>query len=270
MKNWLLPILFCFFLINLYAQNGAPSIAGARGLALGNTGLTFKDIHSSFRNQAGLAFLPSFGATVTAEQRFLVNEIQTYTAAAAYPTASGTFGLNLSYYGFEDFNEQRIGLAYARKLFSKFALGVQFDYLNTRITEYGSKGIFTFEVGILSQLFPELSLGVHVYSPVQIEIVEEENLPTIFAFGLNYMPSDKVSILAEVEKDIDFEARVKAGVEYQLVDALSLRVGVATNPTSPSFGLGYRLKSGLGIDVAASYHEVLGFTPAISVVFNRN
>lgn len=70
-----------------------------------------------------------------------------------------------------------------------------------------------------------------------------------------------------MEKDIEFPARAKAGVEYAVVEAFALRVGVATNPTSPTFGVGYKLKQGLGIDVAASYHQILGFTPAFSLVY---
>ncbi len=71
-------------------------------------------------------------------------------------------------------------------------------------------------------------------------------------------------LLAEAEKNIDFSARFKAGAEYKIADALHLRGGVATNPAQYFMGAGINLKD-LKIDFAASYHQVLGVTPAISL-----
>lgn len=265
----ILHILLIFNALSICAQNGAPPAAGARGAAMGNASVTFNDIHSAFSNQAGLANLQTFSFTTVAEQRFFTNELQTVSAAAALPTTSGTFGLTVNHFGFEGFNQQRIGLAYARKLTEGLSIGAQVMMLNTSIPEYGSKANVSFELGFMSQLLPELHLGAHVYSPAQIELVEGENLPTILKLGLAYLPSKNVTCTAEIEKDIDFPARVKFGVEYQLVEQLQLRTGVATNPTNLAFGLGYTLKNGLALDVASVYHQILGFTPTVSVAFQR-
>lgn len=71
-------------------------------------------------------------------------------------------------------------------------------------------------------------------------------------------------MLAEAEKDIDHPARIKAGIEYQIADVLHLRGGVATNPSQYSFGVGLNVQH-LKIDIASSYHQILGFTPGLSV-----
>ena len=253
----------------LPAQNGAPPTAGARGVAMGYTGVTYTDINSIFSNQAGLANLESLAVTGYGEQRFLVSEIRSVAMGAALPTASGTFGLSLHYFGFEQYNEQRIGLAYGRRLLDKLSIGAQFLMLNTRIPEYGNKAVFTFEAGVLAELLPQLNLGIHLFSPARIQLAEEENLPTVLKLGLSYLPSNKLSLLAELEKDIDFAARAKFGLEYQIIEPLFLRLGVATQPTTLSFGLGFALASGLRIDIASSYHQVLGFTPAAGITFNK-
>jgi hypothetical protein len=73
-------------------------------------------------------------------------------------------------------------------------------------------------------------------------------------------------LITEAEKDIDNPARFKAGVEYKIVDALHLRGGIATNPSQYSLGVGINVKD-LKIDLATSYHEVLGVTPAISLSY---
>ena len=207
-RLWLLLFLIYAHTL-LFAQNGTPIIAGARGAAMGNASVGFMDINSIFSNQAGLAYLSKPSTVLVGQRRFLNADINSYALGAAYPTNSGTFGLNIQYYGFEEFKEQKIGLAYARKLFDKFAIGAQIDYLTTRIAEYGSNASFTFELGVHSQIMKNFFLAAHVYSPIQVDINETDKLPNIFKLGASYLVSKKLNIHVEAEKDIDFAARLK-------------------------------------------------------------
>src|SRR6187549_1609472 len=74
-------------------------------------------------NQAALAQtrLPGFG--IYGERRFMLEETSAYSFAAAIPTRMGNFGLQLNYSGFKNFNENKIGLAYARSLGKKADVG---------------------------------------------------------------------------------------------------------------------------------------------------
>lgn len=259
-------LAFCG-LVPVQAQNGAPPLAGAKSAAMGGAGVALTDIHSAFSNQAGLAFLSETSILATAERRFLLDDLQTFSLAAAYPAGrSGAFGLTLHYFGFEIYNEKRIGLAYARSLIEdRLAIGAQFLFLNTQIQEYGSKGNVTFELGLTSKVNSQVTIGVHVFSPARVELVDQEFLPTVFNIGLGYMPSEKVTFLLEAEKDVDFPIRARAGLEYFVVKPLAIRIGAATNPTLLSFGVGLNLGNGLGIDLSSYYHQWLGFTPGISL-----
>lgn len=258
-------ILFSF--AELAAQNGLNYAAGARGLAMANASTAFQDINSIFSNAAGLASLEKSGISLFAEQRFAVSEIKSVHAGFAHPTKSGTFGVRVQYYGFEDYNEQSIGLSYARKLLDKLSLGAQINYLNFRIPEYGNRGLVTFDIGLQSQILEDLRIGFHLANPIEQEIVVDDNLPTVFKVGIAYNPSKKVMLTLEGEKDIDFETRVKGGIEYWLVDALALRLGFASNPGTFSFGAGYDISEKLKIDFGASYHQILGFSPGIGILF---
>lgn len=250
-----------------FSQNGLTVNAGARGLALANTSVTFQDVNSIFSNQAGLVNLQNPAAVIYTEQRFALSEIRSVAAGFAYPTASGTFGLNINYYGFEDYNEQKVGLAYSRKLLDKLSLGAQVNYVNFRIPEYGNKGFVSFEIGLQSEILENVILAFHLANPIGQEIVDDENLPTVFKVGAAYSPSKKVTISLEAEKDIEFETRIKGGIEYFLVDAFILRVGFASNPSAFSFGAGYVIKNKVKIDVGANYHQILGFSPGLGLVF---
>lgn len=267
MKNLLLILSLLLAWGLLPAQHGVFMANNARSIGLGGSGVAFSGLASLGNNPAGLADLEGWGAGVQAEQRFRLSELQLLSAAGAISAGSGSFGLQLNYFGFEAYNEQKIGLTYARKLFDQLYLGAQLGVFNTRIPEYGSRALITFDLGLLAPLSRELTFGFHLLNPIRQEIIEGEYLATVLRFGLQYQPAEKIHLLAEVEKDIQQPVRVHAGLEYQIIDPFFLRLGVATEPVAMSFGFGYALSGGLSIDVAASYHQVLGFTPAFGVVY---
>lgn len=263
----ILFIIFIFFSFSLAAQNGATHSTGARSNGVANASVGFTDLNSIFNNQAGLADLKKKGFIIAAEQRFLLADLNNFGGGFAMPTRSGTFGLSVHYFGFEKYNESKIGLSYARKLMEKLSVGVQFDMLQTRIAEYESKTFFTFEVGLQAELIENLLIGIHVYNPIRQEVAKDEFLPSTIRAGATYTASKKLLLHAELEKDFDFPFIFKAGIEYELVNNFWMRIGVQTEPTALSFGLGYLLKNGLRIDLASNYHQELGFTPSLGMGF---
>ena len=246
----------------LYSQNGTPPPGGARAVGMGYTGLTFHDVNAVFSNAAGLAHLDRTAVTAFGEQRFLVEELGAYSFGAGIPTTAGTFGVGIQHFGFEGFNEQRIGLAYARQLGENLFLGGQFLALNTQIEEYGSRLALTFAIGLQYRVLPQLEFAFQANSPARVNETQDAYLPSILGIGARYSPSDRVSILLEAEKDIDYPVRTKVGIEYQAADPFYLRFGVATHPATVTIGLGYEIAERLWFDVASGYHEILGFSPA--------
>lgn len=254
----------------LSAQNAVPPSAGAGGLSMGNTGVTQENIYSAFRNQAGLARLKGISFAVQAEQRFLAPGLNSGSVAFGYPTKSGTFGLAMNYFGYQVYNEQKIGLSYSRLLDKNLSIGGQIDYVGLRFqdTEYGSRSTVTFEIGMQARILKLFTVGAHVFSPVRIKLTDnpEDVIPTQFNIGVSYKPTEKVQITAEVEKDIDFPISFKAGFEYFPVEKFGIRAGTGTKPTQTSFGFGLRLDQ-VHIDLGTAFHWDLGFTPGISIAY---
>lgn len=262
--------LFCmllFFPLSASAQMGAPLVAGARGQGLAGAGLTFQDIHAAWANPAGLAQLERTAFALYGEQRFGLSEIRHVSGVGAVPVGSGRAALILGNYGFEQFSQQRIGLAYARPLTERLALGLQLFGVSTNIPEYGSQLRVSAEVGAQLALTEQVQLGARVANPFRVAVLDGEYLPTVLGLGLRYQPAPQVNLVAEVEKDILLPTRVRVGAEYRLLEAISVGVGVATQPTLLSFGVDYRLKDQWQLHFAAAYHQYLGFTPGIGVVF---
>lgn len=261
----ILPILFVGFHILAFGQLSGISAAGA---GLGNSTVAMQTPVALFGNQAGLASLPKFAIAASAQRAFLLSELQSVTIGAAMPTRSGTFGLVAKSFGYEEFKQQKIGLSYARKLWEALSVGAQFDYFNTRIPEYGSRGIFTFEAGVQAQVSKTLRAGAHVFSPAQVELADGEVLPTIFRLGIAWQVSEKLLVTSELEKDLDYKLRWKNGLSYQPVQAVYIRSGFANEPSMLFFGLGFAFGNGFQADMAGSFHQTLGFSPSAGLMWH--
>jgi len=268
MNKTILLLSFIFSFHFLSAQNGYNTTTGARGLAMAEASISYQNIDAAFSNQAGLAYITSFSATVTGERRFALNELSSFGAAAAYPTIAGTFGVQVQYYGFSDFNEQKIGIAYARKLGKKISAGAQLSYLLTNIAQYGNSGLPVAEIGLQALVAKNLTVSTHLVSPFRSQIVEDEFLPTVLRIGLAWKASEKVFLTVQADKDIDYDTRFRSGLEYKISDIIQFRAGVATKPAQIGLGVGFALKSGLSIDVASGYQQILGFMPGFGVKYS--
>jgi len=261
-----LVFLVLFSGVKLYAGDGLPT--GARAIAMGGTSVTLSDNYSLFNNQAGMAFVKKPSAAISSQRRFMLSEFNTATGGVTLPAKSGVFGVNVSYFGFNVYNEKSAGLSYARLFSENISGGVQIDYHSTTISEYGTQSAVTFEAGLLVKIFSQLNFGAHIYNPVraQLGFYEDERLPTVFRAGLGYTVSDKVLLTIETEKNMDYSARFKSGLEYKPSDKIFLRGGFMTNPFQSCFGAGYRIKD-FDINLAAAYHQLLGFTPNFSLSY---
>jgi len=242
---------------------------GARGAGMGYATVTLHDFWALSHNQAGLSRLKNPAAGVYFENRFLVEELSFGAAAFAMPVNNGVVGASFTYFGFELYNEAKIGLAYARDFGERFSAGIQLNYHNTGIGEnYGNRGNLTFEGGVIFQLLPHLAIGVHLFNPLRAKIGDfaDERIPTILKTGLGYTFSDKVLVIAEIEKSISHSLVFKAGIEYKITEHLYVRAGIGTNPTTNSFGFGLHLGN-IHIDLATNYHYVLGYSPQIGFIY---
>ncbi len=271
MKKLLLASLLSVVYSLSSNASGDNFAAGARAAAMGNASIALSNVFSTTNNQAGLAYMTNYSFGVYGDRKFVNASINNFNGALVIPVSAkvGTFGLSANYYGYKYYNETKIGLAYARKFGEKFSMGLQFDFLRMTILENGNRNFFTFEVGFQYKPWKVLTIGAHLYNPVpyKLDKVFGERLPTVIKFGLGYEPSPKVLLAAEYEQDIHYKPQFKGGIEYRPIKYLHIRAGAQTTPFSASFGLGVNVK-GLNIDLASSYHPVLGFTPQAAIIYS--
>ena len=237
-------------------------------LGLGSYSTQHDDVFSYLNNQAALAQIKNVTAGVYGERRFLLTATSLYTAAIAIPTKNGNFGINIKYSGFKNFNENQIGLAYARSLGKKCDVGVQFNYYSYKVPSYNSAATVNFEIGAIVHLTDKLNMGLHVYNPVGGKFSKtDEKLTAAYTVGLGYDVSDNFFISTEIVKEEDFPVNVNTGIQYRFMKQFFVRAGIASATSTGYAGAGVSWNN-FRLDVTGSYHPQLGLSPGLLFIFN--
>ena len=248
---------------------GENFIIGARSAGIAHSSVAIMDVWAVQNNPACMVDINKITAGLYYENRFLVKELSLKSFVVAFPANFGVIGASFNYFGFNLFNESKIGLAYARKFGERFSAGLQLDYLSTRIGEnYGNKSLVTFDIGVCSKINDKLTIAAHIFNPVNARISKayDERVPAIVKIGTAYFISDDLLISFEADKNIDNPPVIKTGIEYLLMKKVYLRTGISTNPFVNFFGVGFNYKK-FTVDFSSSIHQVLGFSSQLSLIY---
>lgn len=251
---------------------GAQSLrrpVAASYIGLGAYSINHTDVFSFSSNQAALAQIKSAAFGVYSERRFLLAETNLFSMVAAVPTQHGNFGFQADYFGYKNFNESQLGIAYARSLGTKLDLGIKFNYYSFRIPGYQNSSTVNFEIGAIAHLTEKLHAGIHFYNPVggNLSKTDHEKLSSIYKFGIGYEASDNFLVSVEIVKQEDLPVNVNAGVQYNFAKQFFARVGIASENESPFAGAGIYWNN-LRLDVSASYHPQMGISPGLMLIVN--
>ena len=267
--------LFCLaFFSETYADNG-PGVRGARAAALGNASATLSDVWAMSNNVAGLGQLHQATVGLYAENRYLSSAFNTVALVAAVPLGPsttekppnrGVVGFEAQRFGNNLYSEQRLGLGYGYRG-GLVSVGGRLDVLQTSIQGLGSRRVIAASLGGQAELIPHrLVFGGYLYNLNQARLAayEDERVPTVLKAGLSYRPTDKLLLNIETEKDVEQAADFKAGLEYQLLQALALRAGFAALTEQTTAGVGFKAGR-FQIDYAAAWQAALGLSQHVGV-----
>ena len=251
-----------------FAQNGTQNLGGAATNGIAHAGVTLDNISAMYTNQAGTAFLEGWAVDVSVDRRFNLEELTTFSFAAATSLNIGTIGVMVGQYGFDAYSEQKVGLSYARLLTSYLAIGGQFDMLGFKIDGFGNSYSYTAEFGLYSKLSNQVHLAAHIFNPTSSKLNDREELDSRIKIGVRYIPSNKLDLFTEVEKIIDRSVQIKLGAEYAVLDNLALMGGANLEINSFHFGFKYVLQDKFTIAAAFSFNNnQLGNSPGISAQY---
>ena len=269
--------VFCLsctlLLLPLSLAGSGRFLSGGRAAAMANASVAIYDTWSVSHNQAGMTHTGNITAALYTENRFLLPELSLASFVVIIPLSGSTLGVSFSGFGNSLYREGKAGIAYARSFGDKLSAGLKISYHYAALADgYGQNGTAVAELGIIYELKPGLLIASHILNPSRSGWSacpysgSATNIPTIIRTGLSYSFSDKVMLNLEAAKDIRFPPVFRAGVEYVAGDALVLRTGVSTRPLQNAFGMGFQTGR-LKIDMAATYHYALGYSPSVAMVY---
>ncbi|MEO8961818.1 MAG: hypothetical protein ABI325_08055 [Ginsengibacter sp.] len=162
-KMYLVVLLF-ISVAEATAQSLRKPVA-ASYIGLGAYSMNHVDLFSVTSNQAALAQVKDPSLGVYGERRFMLAPVNMYTGLLALPTKQGNFAFQTDYFGYKNYNESQLGLAYARHVGSKLDLGIKFNYYSFRIPGYEGASAVNFEIGAIAHLTDKLNAGIHFIIP---------------------------------------------------------------------------------------------------------
>ena len=274
MRLKIFTIIVCLlgFLTAVSASGNDPILLGARGIGLGRayTGVN-GDLWAMSYNPAGLTFLPSAQVGFYTERRFGLKELSYGGLAFATPLKDRHYvGAEIGSFGFSSYRENKIGLTYATYFLDKLSIGTKINVSNINIPDLGSSLAAWADIGINVKITPNIKFGASAYNVTQSKIRTQngkQTIPTVLTAGISYTPSDKITIVADIQKDMTRPVSFRGGLEYKFYKGWCARIGAGTQPTLFTFGFGWQYKEILNIDFSSAIHQTLGYTPYLSMTY---
>lgn len=274
--NFKLRYRFLFLLVLIFAQTivwGRSNVypTGSRPAGMGNAFVSQYDVFSVYHNQAGLADLGRTSISFFYENQFLVKEMSVRAGVLTFHTGSGNFAVQYNSFGPPQWRESNIGLAYSRYLSKKLSVGLQLNYFGTRLPELNrSVSTYSFEIGAIYHLTNKTFLGAHIANPYAPNITTlnySETIPWRITIGGHTNFTKEFTLAYQIETIQSEIPIAQIGAQWEATENVFLRGGFNTGPARFFAGFGY-VSSFFTIDAAFSYHQFLGYTPSVSLIFS--
>lgn len=201
---------------------------------------------------------------------FGLTELANGYAAYHEPTSIGSFAIGGMSYGFDLYRESKFSLGYSCNYINKFFAGVTINYQTVSIQNYGNDGALFFNLGGLAYISNVFRLGFSVQNINHATYgKEDDQIPMILNTGLSFDASDELTLNIAVEKDIKYKASFQFGINYDIIEFLSLRTGFSNEPSKYSAGIGINY-SMFSLDYAMFTHNDLGLTHQAGIIISFN
>lgn len=262
-------IIICLLTLSAYSQYNP----GAKQISLSNSDVALSnDVFSLFNNPAGLAQMNWREVGVYySPAPFGLSELANGFVAYHEPTQIGSFAIGGMSYGFELYRESKLSLGYSYNYLNKFFAGITINYQTVSIQNYGNDGAIFLNLGGLAYVSNILRLGFAIQNINRASFGnEDDQIPVIINTGFSYDVVDELTLNFAVEKDIKYKASFQFGINYDIIEYLSLRTGFSNEPSKFSAGIGINY-SMFSLDYALFTHNDLGLTHQAGVIvsFNR-
>lgn len=231
-------------------------------------------------NLAGLSEQQDAAAGIFWGNPYGIPELANGAVAIAFPTAAGVVAGLYSQSGYSLCKQQRLGLGYSRTFSKVISAGLRLDYLSETFGEgYGKCAYLSFSLGAIAKANEKLNIGASLDNPYGFFLqkqVKEDIIP-VLRLGMKYTFSDEFYCTLEARKTSGLNPEICGGLDYTLSELASVRIGISNagsqkqeNPVQGYLKLAFGAClnwNKLTLDLNSSFHQVLGWSPDISVAY---
>ena len=243
---------------------------GARQISLANSDVALaNDVFSLFSNPAGLAQLNWREVGIYySPAPFGLTELSNGYVAYNEPFNFGSISIGGMTYGFDLYRESKVVLGYSYNYENILFAGATVNYHSYSIQNYGSTSALYINAGGLVYILDELRWGFFVNNLNRASVADiDDQIPMVFATGLSFDIIQNFSLNFALEKDIRFNPSVQFGIEYDIIEYLSLRAGTSNDPSRFTAGVGINY-SIFSLDYAFFTHQDLGLTHQAGIILS--
>ena len=249
---------------------GQPLFSGARDAALGGASAAFPDDAAGQVNPAAWGQVDTRILALHGAQLHGLPELRFAGIRIVAPFQEGAIAGGVSAFGFNLYRHFVLDAGFGRRFgfgtHRQVHAGVRAEWNQVYIANHGQAGALGLTGGVLLPITPFVSLGAVAYNLTAVAGPLRSDLRRCLAVGAVWQPSEAFAMTTDVAKEVRSPLSMAAGIEIRLTQALALRGGIASGPRQASGGIGLSLAS-VRVDFAAQRHEILGWTPSMSLLY---
>jgi hypothetical protein len=244
-----LPSIMLLFAVHGMAQSTS-ALMGAGAAGMGYASATLTDKWAFFNNIAGLARVKDRSLATSYEVRPSLPGGNRMCAVFTTPFSFGAPAVGVFRFGDDVYSEQIISVGFANQI-GNTSLGAKFSYIQYRAEGFGTHAAIGLNVGGITQLTPKISIGAWIQNINQpkINFADKEKAPVKLLAALSFSPSEKFTVVTEIEKDVLYDPLWKTGMEYTIHKKFLVRAGFNVHPNAVFLGVGFH-GSRIDIDYA--------------------
>ncbi|MDB4107635.1 type IX secretion system membrane protein PorP/SprF [Bacteroidia bacterium] len=260
-----LGFILYFFILSQSSIASSPPPNNAVALSLGGASTTYLNALSIENNVGALAYSKN-EISLNGSNSFGLTEYSRVMLAGNIKTKYASIGFAYQVNPVASLTVQKAQFAIAKQLGEKLSAGVALNYHQFSSTDayYKSSNSITFNAGLYYRVNDKLNTGFSVFNPNQSKLTNNpaENLNSSLRLGLDYALVDNIKLYCDAIQNSGQKLDLNAGLELKK-DDYKIRGGFGLNHLL-ALGFGWD-KNKFGIDVAAAYHNQLGFSPSLNI-----
>jgi hypothetical protein len=243
---------------------------GAAQISLSNSDAALSsDVFSYFNNPSGAAQMNWREAGFYySPSPFGFSELSNAFAAYNEPLPFGAIGAGVMTYGFNLYKETKFLLGLSFNHQNTLFAGAVVNYHNVSIKNYGSDNAFYLNIGGLAYLENDIRIGFYIHNINRASFGNsDDQIPVIINAGLSVNADENISLNISVDKDLIYKPSLRFGVNYELVEYITLRTGYSSEPSKYSAGVGINFLI-FSLDYAVFTHSDLGLTHQAGLIIS--